>query len=136
MQHIIVVEDDAANARLLEVILQRAGGFQVTVTEDAAFVVEAARNGEVDLVVMDVSLSNSEYQGELVDGLDLSRILKCDPATRHIPIILTTAHAMRGDRERFLGLSGADEYIPKPIEDNQALVALIRAIIFDASKAA
>ncbi len=51
---------------------------------------------------MDVSLTNSRYQGEPVDGLQLTRMLKGDPETAHLPVLLVTAHAMQGDRERFL----------------------------------
>jgi len=129
MPHILVVEDDPTNAKLFELVLKRVGGFEVTVTEDAEEVIRIARDGNVDLVMMDVSLSNTQYQGEPVDGLDLTRILKSDEHTGWLPIIVTTAHAMRGDRERFLDASGADDYVSKPIEDNHALVALVHRLL-------
>lgn len=129
MAHILVVEDDRANAKLFELVLKRVGGFEVTVTEDATEVVETATGGLTDIIMMDVSLSNTEYQGRLVDGVDLCHVLKADERTRHIPIIVTTAHAMRGDRERFLQESGADDYISKPIEDNQALIAMVSRLL-------
>ncbi|MCC6484349.1 MAG: response regulator [Armatimonadetes bacterium] len=129
MPHILVVEDDRANAKLFELVLNRVGAFDVTVTEDASEVMEIASSGTVDLILMDVSLSNTQYQGRLVDGVDMCRLLKGDTKTSSIPIILTTAHAMRGDREHFLELSGADDYFSKPIEDKQALISMAHRLM-------
>lgn len=129
MPHILVVEDDKANAKLFELVLKRVGGFEVTVTEDADLVFELATTGGTDLIMMDVSLTNTLYEGKFVDGVELSQILKSKPDTSEIPIIVTTAHAMRGDREKFLEISGADDYVSKPIEDNQAMVALVRGLL-------
>jgi CheY-like chemotaxis protein len=116
MRHVVVVEDDAVNALLLRTVLQRRGGYRVTVTEDPHCVMDMARAGEVHLVVLDVSLNESRWQGELVNGIDICRLLKSDPATRSIPVLLATAHAMRGDAQRFMQESGADDYVSKPVE--------------------
>jgi len=80
-------------------------------------------------VIVDVSLANFTYQGKLIDGLQLSRLLKNDSQTRRIPILLATAHAMEGDRERFLATSGADGYLQKPIYDPEVLVARVRELL-------
>jgi CheY-like chemotaxis protein len=129
MASILVVEDDKINAKLFELVLSRVGGFSVKVTEDASEVIRIAAEGKADLILMDVSLSNTEYDGVPVDGIDLTRLLKQDARTSSIPVVLTTAHALRGDRERFLEESGADGYISKPIEDNRALVAMVRELL-------
>ncbi|NEP47083.1 MAG: response regulator, partial [Okeania sp. SIO2H7] len=57
------------------------------------------------------------------------QILKADPKTDKIPIILVTAHAMAGDRESFLKQSGADSYISKPVVDHQEFVSQIKALL-------
>ncbi|BCW99423.1 MAG: response regulator [Armatimonadota bacterium] len=129
MANILVVEDDKINAKLFELVLTRVGGFAVTVTEDADEVIRIASEGQADLILMDVSLSNTEYEGVPVDGIELTRILKQDARTSSIPVVLTTAHALRGDRERFLQQSGADGYVSKPIEDNRALVSLVQGLL-------
>ena len=126
---ILVVEDDAMNAKLFQLILARKAGFQVEVTEDPKLVLERARAGQVDVIIMDVSLSNSEWDGTPVDGLEISRRLKRDPEAGRIPILLATAHAMKGSRENFLRASGADDYISKPIVSADDLVARIEALI-------
>jgi CheY-like chemotaxis protein len=126
---ILVVEDDAMNAKLFHLILTRRAGFEVEVTEDAERVLQDARSGRFDLIIMDVSLSNSRIEGKAVDGLEITRRLKADPRTQRIPVLLATAHAMKGSRERFLAESGADEYVSKPIVSGDDLVMRIRALI-------
>ncbi len=64
---------------------------------------------------MDVSLSNSYYQGKPVDGIKITQMLKANSRTAHLPVILVTAETT--DREKLLKTSGADDYIPKPVVD-------------------
>ena len=126
---ILVVEDDPMNAKLFEMILGRKAGYEVAVTEDPEFVVEAARGREVDLIVMDVSLSNSTWEGQPVDGLAITRMLKADPAARTIPVLLATAHAMKGSKEKFLAESGADDYVSKPIVSSDDLISRVKTLL-------
>jgi len=126
---ILVVEDDPMNAKLFQLILARKAGYTVEVTEDPAYVLAEARSGAADLIIMDVSLSNSEWDGVPVDGLEISRRLKLDPEARKVPILLATAHAMKGSREKFLLDSQADDYISKPIVSADELIERIRTLI-------
>ncbi|CUS88417.1 Response regulator receiver domain-containing protein, partial [Candidatus Kryptonium thompsonii] len=73
-----------------------------------------------------VSLPGTFVNGVQVDGLKLSRMIKENEITSKIPIILATAHAMRGDAERFLEESKADDYIPKPIVDHNLLIEKVK----------
>jgi CheY-like chemotaxis protein len=120
---ILVVEDDPMNAKLFQLILARRAGREVTV------VLAEASAGRADLIIMDVSLSNSRWDGAPVDGLEITRRLKRDPRARSVPILLATAHAMKGTRERFLEQSGADDYVSKPIVNADELLATIRRLI-------
>lgn len=126
---ILVVEDDPMNAKLFQLILARKAGFTVEVTEDPAHVVEVVRAGGADLIIMDVSLSNSEWNGVSVDGLEITRRLKRDPTTKRVPILLATAHAMKGSKEKFLQESGADDYISKPIVSAEELIQRIQTLL-------
>ena len=126
---ILVVEDDPMNAKLFQLILARKAGFGVEVTEDPARVLEVARTGGADLIIMDVSLSNSNWDGVRVDGLEITRRLKQDPEARRIPILLATAHAMKGSKEKFLQESGADDYISKPIVSADELIGRIQTLL-------
>jgi len=129
MTSVLVVEDDASNAQVFRAILKRIGGFEVTVTEDVEEILTLVGARAVDLVIMDVSLSNSVYEGEKLDGLAITRLLKSGGIVQDIPVLLATAHAMAGDRERFLAASGADGYVTKPVVDHHGLIAQIRDLV-------
>ena len=133
---ILIVEDDPMNAKLFQLVLTRAAKYEVEVTEDPAHVAERVRAGEVDVIIMDVSLSNSAWDGTPVDGLEICRRLRADSTTSHVPILLATAHAMKGSRERFLQESGADDYISKPIVSADELIARIRTLLEKGTHAA
>ena len=128
-QRIMIVEDDPMNAKLFQLVLTRKGNFEIEITEDPVQVIQEIKDGRVDLVIMDVSLSNSQLDGKPVDGLQITRRLKSDPATRHVPVLLATAHAMKGSKEKFLKESGADDYISKPIVNADELLQRIETLI-------
>lgn len=109
----------------MKTILVRLGGMNVDITEDGDRVLAEAP--VLDLVLMDVSLSNTKVGGVAVDGLELTRRLKSLPKAPRV--LLATAHAMRGDRERFLAESGADGYVAKPITDHGFLVETVRSLL-------
>lgn len=129
MPTVLIVEDNPSVAKFYELALVRRGGIQCLKADSAEEALAHAREGKVDLVLLDVSLGNFVYQGKSIDGLELSRLLKDDPATRHIVILLATAHAMAGDRERFLEASGADDYLQKPIFEPQVLVDKVNSLL-------
>ncbi len=129
MATVLIVEDDPINLRVFSKILTKRGGLTVKGTEDVDEVMKIAQQGEVDIILMDVSLSHSVYQGEAVDGIKITQVLKADPTTANLPVILVTAHAMEGDREHFLEKSGADGYISKPVVDHEKFVNQILTTI-------
>lgn len=129
MKTVLIVEDDLINARVFGKILTKRGGLAVKHTENVEEVMQIAQSGEADIILMDVSLSRSVYQGKSVDGIKITQMLKANPQTAQLPIILVTAHAMQGDRENFLKQSGADGYISKPVVDHQAFVDQITALL-------
>jgi CheY-like chemotaxis protein len=123
---VLVVEDDEANAVLMEAILGRIGGFDVICSDDGDRILEVVAGGDIAAVLMDVSLKNTRLEGRKVDGVELTRRIRALPAGANLPVLLLTAHAMRGDRERLLFSSGANDYVAKPIVDQNALVRLVR----------
>jgi CheY-like chemotaxis protein len=129
MKTVLIVEDDLINARVFSKILTKRGGLEVKHTENVDEVMQIAQAGEADIILMDVSLAHSVYQGKPVDGIKITQMLKSDPKTADLPIILVTAHAMQGDRENFLKQSGADDYISKPVVDHQKFVDQIMALL-------
>jgi two-component system, cell cycle response regulator DivK len=125
---ILIVEDNALVAKFYRMALERAGGFECLVTEDVPVILAEAEAGRLDLVLLDVSLSNAEWDGHPIDGVELGHLLK-ERSLVPLPILLATAHAMAGDRERLLAASGADDYVEKPVYDAQRLVDKIRGLL-------
>ncbi|MFQ5696410.1 MAG: response regulator, partial [Terriglobia bacterium] len=122
MATVLIVEDNASVAKFYALALERRGQMKCVLGRSADEVLSQARSGKVDAILLDVSLANFAYQGRSIDGLELSSLLKNEPDTKQIPILLATAHAMPGDRERFLAASRADDYIQKPVYDPQVRV--------------
>ncbi|ANV84490.1 hypothetical protein AWQ21_08895 [Picosynechococcus sp. PCC 7003] len=129
MATILIVEDDPINVRVFSTILKKRGQFEVLCSEDVGEIMALTSAGKVDLVMMDVSLTASLYEGESVDGIRITQMLKADPQTKNIPVILVTAHAMQGDRETFLSKSGAEDYISKPVVNYDDFLQQIRRLI-------
>ena len=107
MVKILLVEDNEMNRDMLSRLLAKRG-FEVVMAVDGAEGVSMARSAAPDLILMDMSLP-------VMDGWTATRALKADAATRGIPVIGLTAHAMAGDREKCLE-AGCDEYDTKPVD--------------------
>ena len=112
MPKILIVEDNEMNRDMLSRRLIRKG-FDVIMAEDGQKGVEMSKSDNPDLILMDLSLP-------IMDGWQATSTIKADPETNSIPIIVLTAHAMAGDREKALD-AGADEYDTKPIEFKRLL---------------
>jgi CheY-like chemotaxis protein len=104
---VLVVEDNEANQILVRTVLELEG-YRVEIAGSAPEARDAILNAVPDLVLMDVQLPGQ-------DGLSLTRELKNETLTAHIPIVALTAHAMTGDRELALS-AGCVGYIAKPID--------------------
>ena len=129
MAQILVVEDNPLVAKFYRLALERVGGYQVVCSEDVEEILRLVSEGGVALAILDVSLRNSRHQGQPVDGLELARLIRARAGERPLPILLATAHAMEGDRQRLLAASGADAYLEKPIYDPQVLVAKVEELM-------
>jgi two-component system, cell cycle response regulator DivK len=133
VKHILVVEDDPHNAILFRKLLERRGGFSVTLSESAEEILTLTQSGGVDLVIMDVSLANTRLGGVQLGGVELCHMIKNHPSSAAIPVVLATAHAMRGDAEALLAESGANDYVAKPIVDHEAFMTQVKALLEEAA---
>jgi CheY-like chemotaxis protein len=116
---ILLVEDNEMNRDMLSRRLQRRG-YEVLTAVDDETGLALTRSDVPALILMDMSLPG-------VDGWEATRPLKADPATRAIPVIALTAHAMAGDREKAL-TAGCDDFDIKPI-DLDRLLGKIEALL-------
>ncbi len=128
-QKILLVEDDPINVKFIEVVLTRMGGYEVVVSEDVDEILAIAKTGTLAGIIMDISLARSSYQGKKVDGIFITNLLKADAETKKIPVLLATAHAMYGDREKFLAETGAEGYLSKPIHDPDAFLREVQSVV-------
>ena len=107
MPTILLVEDNEMNRDMLSRRLARRG-FEMLIAVDGEEGVRLARDARPDLILMDMSLP-------VLDGWEATRRIKANDATRNIPIIALTAHAMQGDEQRAKE-AGCDDYDTKPVE--------------------
>jgi len=115
---ILVVDDVPANLKLLEVRLA-AEYFEVILASNGAQALEICARGQCDIVLLDVMMPD-------MDGFEVARRIKSNPATHHIPVIMVTALDQPADRVKGLE-AGADDFLTKPVDD-VALVARVRSL--------
>ncbi len=107
MAKLLLVEDNEMNRDMLSRRLIRKG-YEIVMAVDGQQGVDMAKSESPALILLDMSLP-------VMDGWEAARAIKADEATKAIPIIALTAHAMSGDREKALE-AGCDEYDTKPVE--------------------
>ncbi len=107
MAKLLLVEDNAMNRDMLRRRLERKG-FEIVTAVDGGEAIEKSSTESPDLILMDLSLPG-------IDGWEATRRIKSSDATRAIPVIALTAHAMSGERERAME-AGCNDYDTKPID--------------------
>jgi CheY-like chemotaxis protein len=115
MKRIAVVEDNPDNRLLVRVILEDL--YELNEYENGPDALAGLRAVRPDVILLDISLPG-------MDGTEILRHIRADDALRPLPVIALTAHAMSGDREKYLAL-GFDDYVTKPILDEELLLAAV-----------
>jgi CheY-like chemotaxis protein len=121
MPKILLIEDNEMNRDMLSRRLTR-NGYEVSIAVDGQQGADMALSERPDLILMDMSLP-------VIDGWEATRRIKANDATRRIPVIALTAHAMAGDREKAMEV-GCEDYDTKPVEISRLLgkiAALLKA---------
>ncbi|HSA82968.1 MAG TPA: response regulator [Geminicoccaceae bacterium] len=118
MSKILIVEDVEYNRDLLVQLLEE--DYEIVTAADGGAGIEAAARHRPDVILMDLSLPG-------IDGWEATRRLKTLPETAAIPVIALTAHAMQGDEERARAC-GCDDYLTKPIDEDQLFAKLARLL--------
>jgi two-component system, cell cycle response regulator DivK len=116
---ILIVDDNPVNLKLIRVLLLTEG-YTVRTAADAEEALAVLKSFSPSLILMDVQLPG-------MDGLELTRRLKANPATRDIIVVALTAYAMKGDAEK-AAMAGADGYLSKPV-DTRTLPAVIASYL-------
>ncbi|MDP8245680.1 MAG: response regulator [Candidatus Hinthialibacter antarcticus] len=116
MKTIAVIEDNPDNRLLVSAILE--DDYEITEYETGPEALKGMKTEIPDLILLDISLPE-------MDGVEVLSLIRKDERLKHIPVIALTAHAMAGDREKYLS-KGFDEYITKPIVDESLLINAIQ----------
>jgi len=119
MKNVLIVDDEPDLVELVSYNLKKEG-FQVATAPDGGVALEKARKKNFDLIILDLMLPG-------IQGIELCRILRNDPKTERVPIIMLTAKGDEADRIRGLE-TGADDYIAKPFSPRE-LVARVKAVL-------
>jgi CheY-like chemotaxis protein len=119
MTKVLLVEDNEMNRDMLSRRLIRRG-FHVVFAMDGQQGIDLARSERPDIILMDMSLP-------VIDGWEATRRVKSDDATRSVPVIGLTAHAMSGDREKAIE-AGCDDYDTKPVELDRLISKIDRLL--------
>lgn len=114
MKTVLIVEDVDLNRDLLVQLLE--DDYRLVLAEDGIGALERVAEAKPDLILMDLSLPR-------MDGWEATRRLKADERFARIPVIVLSAHAMRGDEERARA-SGCDDFLTKPIDETLLLQKL------------
>ncbi len=114
-KRVLCIEDNDSNLRLVSRIVEGEKHEFLTAV-DGLSALALVQSEQPDLILLDINIPG-------LNGLDLARRLKADPALASIPLIATTANVLRGDRERCLE-AGCDEYLPKPLDVRELQMVL------------
>ena len=120
MTRLLYVEDNDDNVYMLKMRLELLDGFEVLTAENGERGYETAVAEQPDIILMDLEMP-------IVDGWEATRRLKSNPATRDIPVIAFSAHALAGEREKALA-AGCDEFDTKPIEFDRLVTKVHRLL--------
>ena len=118
LQRVAVIEDNPDNRLLVRAILE--DHYELTEFDSGRAALAAMPDDPPDAILLDISLPE-------MDGTEVLGAIRETAVLRDLPVIALTAHAMVGDRERFLA-AGFDEYVSKPILDPDRLIAAVRAL--------
>jgi CheY-like chemotaxis protein len=116
---ILIVDDNPQNLKLARVLLE-GEGYAVRTAVDAEAALELLAAFRPRLILMDLQLPG-------MDGLELTRLLKADPARSEIAIVALTAYAMKGDDAKAFA-AGCDDYVTKPIDSDRLLAVVARLL--------
>jgi CheY-like chemotaxis protein len=118
---IAVVEDNPDNRLLVRAILEDQ--YEIVEYGTGAEALHGMRAAPPDLVLLDISLPE-------MDGTDVLALMRSDSRLKTLPVVALTAHAMTGDREKFLA-AGFNEYVSKPIMDETVLIDVVARLLAD-----
>jgi CheY-like chemotaxis protein len=124
---IIIVEDDPFSQEFYLLLFEKKG-YDCAIEEDGDKLIKDIQTENVDLIIMDINLRNTYFEGEKIDGVQLSRIIKQNEKLKSIPILLITAYSDSIVENKYFDESMAEDYIIKPITDFNKLINKVEGL--------
>ncbi len=126
---ILIVEDDTFLQDFYRLFFSKIGR-EIIILEDGNKIIQEIEKGEINLIIMDISLRNTYLNNNKVDGIKLSRYIKINFPSFNIPILLVTAYSNQMMNSEYLKDSLADDILVKPIVDYNQLIEKINKLVF------
>ncbi|MCF6270912.1 MAG: response regulator [Melioribacteraceae bacterium] len=127
-KNIIVMEDDVFLKEFYSFVFNKMG-YAADLLEDGDMFFQKLNSKKYDLIIMDLSLKNTYYNGKKVNGVVLSQIVKNTESLKETPIVLVTAHSVDYQSKHLFDESLADDYIIKPISDVKLFINKIDSMM-------
>ena len=125
---ILIIEDDIFLQDLYRIFFKKIGA-AIILTENADDILRLINDGEIELIIMDINLRNTNLNSQRIDGIKFSRYIKEHFSSLCLPIILITAYPLASFGNNILEDSMADDYLIKPITDYNQLIEKINNLI-------
>lgn len=127
---ILIIEDDPFSQDFYNFIFRKAD-LKSLIMEDGDQILLELAKGEIGIIIMDINLKNTSLNGDRINGVKFSRIIKETKKYKSIPILLVTAYSISTNGDSFFAESLADDYIVKPIIDYNALISKIKNLLLN-----
>lgn len=127
---ILIIEDDPFSQDFYNFIFRKAG-LKSLIMEDGDQILLELAKGEIGIIIMDINLKNTSLNGDRINGVKFSRIIKETGKYKNIPILLVTAYSISTNGDSFFAESLADDYIVKPIIDYNELISKIKNLLLN-----
>ncbi|MBK7229999.1 MAG: response regulator [Ignavibacteriales bacterium] len=128
MKKILVIEDDLITQQFYAMFFKKRG-FDSIITDNGDKVFETLASENVGVILMDINLSNTYFNGEKIDGIKLSQLIKANTDYNNIPLVLVTASSLSSQIKKFLTDTKAEDIVTKPILDYNRFVNKINYYI-------
>ena len=125
---ILIIEDDPFSQDFYNFIFRKAG-LKSLIMEDGDLILLELAKEEIGLIIMDINLKNTSLNGDRINGVKFSKLIKEDEKFKTIPILLVTAYSISTNGDSFFAESLADDYIVKPIIDYNQLISKIKSLL-------
>jgi len=128
MVNILIFEDDPFTQQFYHFLFSKFG-YNLLLTEDGDELFNILENNNISIIIMDINLKNTFFDGEKVDGVFLTKKIKKDIKYSNIPVILVTAYQKKPGDSNYIEESCADDYIVKPVTDYNELINKVKTLI-------